>query len=468
MKVLFYSLSLFFIFFSVSCSSKKNSASLHSLVSTQIKNDSTITFFGKVYVKKTIEASSLLKTDFIGSIIQNELNDFSSGININKPIYFTVHGLLQKQGFPEEITIYSELKSKDSLCDKISSLGYFLKHKEGVSFVEKPLFSILINDDVALFHYGKPIGLKKLQQKMTASEEVAKPISINIDKSLKSTSFISLTAHLKNIHVLQSKMSSLSPKNQGAIEALLSDAFLSATVVDKLNEFQVNIAHLFNEKLKHKCFLTSGDFIKLDDAMYNSHCTYHLDPVKADAFIATYYPEFLEKIIGSRIELQFALLSLGKSPIASLTNGNGSVSFGLTDAMAFNCFSLCNEFDENKSITKIIYSSLPALLGSRFSTSETGNKFFLKSSNQGCSLKSNKLPSDFGIKGVDFYYVPSQQTKSESGFTTLLRENSSFVRIQVSNDDSKIIIRGKNKNKTMFEQVVDYFMNQYTSGNLSI
>ena len=83
-------------------------------------------------------------------------------------------------------------------------------------------------------------------------------------------------------------------------------------------------------------------------------------------------------------------------------------------------------------------------------------------------MKSNKVPADFGIKGVDFYYVPSQQTKSESGFTTLLRENSSFVRIQVSNDDSKIIIRGKNKNKTMFEQVVDYFMNQYTSGNLSI
>jgi hypothetical protein len=443
---------LLFVLLITSCSEKEKTKTVEESFVSYISNSTTSIIFGKVVLKDFINNLQYNDLPKLNVLLSKEVTTISKGFNLNEPIYFSIDSLLQQDGYPSEICLLMKVKNKDSLADKLSSLGYLIEPgKEKFTVIGKNL-SGLITNNLAIIQISKHASKESVNNILT---KTFSPLNEDIKTFLDKKSTFSIHIHLENLQKLLDKQSlerSLSKKAE--LIALYKNSFINADFNLKNENLIGDILFNFNNSLKKRLFFKNNAQQNLSKIVKNDFvCGIGLaiDPLKTDLFINDFYPSLITELTSRNLTIQLALMSLGNKPISNLTGGDIAFAFHNLGNPTFN-ITLGNKADEIRSISTP-YLSMINLPNLHFEGNILSNTVSAKNQviNYNCDKNS----------GFIFVYDSKNDSKPRP-----LNDNTKFLdaiaslTITLNNNEGTIVLKGKKQDEGLLHQIVKMYLTE--------
>ena len=441
---------LFVFILSNACSDKEKTKTTEDAFVSYVDNSPSSTFFGKVVLKEFIENMDYKSLPKLNVLISKEVSTISKGLDLNEPIYFAVDSLLQKDGSPSGIYVFLKVKNKDSLADKLSSMGYLIEPSEKNLNVMGKHLSGQISNNFAVLHLSKYASKNTINQ---AIQKTALPVNSNIKSIIKRKSAFSLHVHLEHIQqIIDNVLIERAASKKNELIALYKNSFISMDFNLKKETLIGEIKFDFNSSLKKRLFFKQNAQLNLANVAKNDFVSgigLSIDPLKTDLFINDFYPSLLMELSKNNLSLQLALMSLGDRPISNLISGE--VGFAYHNASSPTCsIELGNKASE---IKKLGASYLPYLnvSGLHFEGNLLSNTSLTKNTSFEYFKKSNDgLFIVYDSKNDEKIRTLTDNTKFLDAISTIL--------FTLNNEGGKIIIKGKNPNQKLLHQIASMYL----------
>lgn len=459
----FYLLSSICILLISSCSSDPASVGLSEKFSTYASTNSKVIFSGKVHVKTILEDADYRHIPKLNNLIAKELREFNQGIHLDSGLYFSIEGLLDMHGNPSEINVFAQMKNKDSIQDKIASLGLILEKGKNVDVAIGNSYGIGICGDDVVFHYQQQGEILPTQfQQLFKQLNQTKATDINPVKSTSKHAF-EFTTHLNHVYELYAKAGqiNLAPIKQKEVKSLLHEASLATTVDFEGGGITIQTKHHFGESLRKRMFFKASSTSEIKQlAKGKSHIglAMHFDPLKIQTLFEDFDPTFFERLAEKNGSFSLGLMALGKRPISNLLGGQlAMVYFGETDSHSASIV-LGDERKALSGMTRSFFASNPM-----YALNISEHQIVATSKNHTSSQKSLVIPSfcrDFGQHGIDFFFDVRGFNHHQSSLSQQYPFISviDWMRFSMDNEGSTLRIQGIDKSKGILKQVVDLYV----------
>ena len=457
-------LFLMLVTFLTSCSNEAKERNLKEKFNQYANQNQQVIFSGKINIKDILQNADYQHIPKLNNLISKEILEFNQGIHIDSGIYFSVEGLLDHEGNPLEVHVFATLKNKDSIQDKIASLGLMLEHGKNLDYALGNSYGVGIQGNVVVFHFQKQ-GAITQNQFSTIFQRLnqVKALAINNQSFTKGT--IELHTHIDHIYELykQNHAISLDKIKLKEVEQLLKNATLTTTLTFEGGGITIKTKHHFSESLKKRMIFDShaaNSLGSLAKGNVTLGVSMHLDPMKIQTLIEDFNPDFFEELGQTHGNIAFGMLALGNRPVSNLLGGQLTLLYYGEDNSHSAYIALG---DEGKSISHLMHSF--------FSTNPLYNlnihekAVVATSKTHVISQQQLILPvfaNDFGTHGFDLFMdVTEYNSKqpvlvSEYPFLNVI----SWVKITATNEGSTIRIQGKDSEQGILKQVVDLYVEQ--------
>lgn len=435
-----------------SCSEEEKTKTVEESFVSYITNSTTSIMFGKVVLNDFINNLQYKDLPKLNVLLSKEILTISKGFDLNEPIYFSVDSLLEQDGYPSEICLLMKVKNKDSLADKLSSLGYLIEpSKDKISVIGTNLSGIITNSlaIIQISKYASKESVNNIQTKTLL------PLNEEIKTFLAKKSTFSVHIHLENLQKLLDKQSlERSFTKKAELIALYKNSFINADFNLKNENLIGDIQFNFNNSLKKRLFFKNDAQQNLTKIVKNDFVSgigLAIDPLKTDLFINDFYPSFITELTSSNLTIQLALTSLGNKPISNLTGGDIAFAIHNLGNPTFN-ITLGNKADEIRRISTP-YLSMINLPNLHFEGNTLTNTISIK----------NEVPNSNTEKNVGFIFV--YDSKNDSKIRTL-NENTKFLdaisnlTISINNNGGKVILKGKKQEEGLLHQIASMYLKE--------
>lgn len=439
-------------FFITACSENEKTVKIDDSFASYVSNNSSTIFFGKIVFKDFIENLEFRDLPKLNILLSKEVSTLSKGLDLKDPIYFTVDNLLQSDGTPSNIFLFIKVKNQDSLADKFSSLGYLIERNENELDILGENLSGKITPKLAIIHLSKKASKKTIS---IAFKKIDLPIHAQVKKILNNKSSFSAHLHLENMQRLldnQSLKRSISKKEE--LIGLYRNSFITSDFHLKAEKIIGNIQFAFNTSLKKRLFFNEKAVENLDPlttSEFISGLGISIHPLKADLFIADFYPSFFSDLTQNNFTLQLALLSLGQTPISNFTDGN--LAFAYYNLKAPSCqIHLGSKASEIKRLGTPYLSSI-----------DIPNLHFEGNILTSLSSQTHQYNPYSKFKKTGFYFI--YESKNDTQLRTLndglkFLDVISTISITLNNDGGTIQLTGKKKKEGLLHQIANIYIEE--------
>ncbi len=458
-------LLLLFLVFLTACSEEKKDRSLSEKFNTYSKQNEAVIFSGKIYLNSILKNVDYQHIPKINKLISSELKAFKQGIYLDSGVYFSIEGLLQATGKPSIIHVFATVKNKDSIREKIASLGLLVEHTKNLDYAIGPDFSIGIQDDIVLLRYQEQGAItahdfyrlfQQLNKKVVSATE-----TIQQEKSTA----IQITTHLEHLYQLYAKNVgvTLGELQQKELKTLLRDACLTTSLKFESGGITIDTKHHFSAALKKRLFFdatATNAISKLAPGKATAGLSMHLQPLKIQTLLEDFSPDLLQQIASMHGNIALGMMALGNRPVTNLFGGKlAFMYFGTSDSHSFY-LDLGEQGKSISELTRSLFATNPL-----YTLSIQENEISATSKNHVSNIQRVKLPSyanDFGTHGIDFfldvadYNVKQPALVGEYPFM----EAISWVKVSVTNEGSTIRIQGKDTKIGVLKQITTVYLNK--------
>lgn len=434
------------------CSEDDKTISVEDSFASYVSNNSSTLVFGKIVLKDFIDNIAFNDLPKLNVLLTKEVATLSKGLDLKESIYFSLDSLFQPDGTPIDFYIFLKVKNKDSLADKLSSLGYLIEAKEQELEVSGENLSGKITSSLAIIHLSKNASKKTIARAFKKTEQ---PIQAQVKKIISKKSSFSAHLHLENMQRMLDKQSLERPiSKKEELIALYKNSFIATDFHLKSENFIGDIQFSFNSSLKKRLFFNEHAIKNLRDLTTNEFVSgvgLSIDPMKADLFISDFYPSLLSDLTQNNFTIQLALLSLGQTPISNLTNGNVAIAYHNMSAPTCQVH-LGKKANEIKKLGTPYLSAL-----------NIPNLHFEENKLTNLISPPKKNTPDSKIKKSGFFFI--YDSKHDTRLRTLndglkFLDIISTISIVLDNNGGTIHLKGKKKNEGLLHQIAEVYIEE--------
>ena len=462
MRLIPVSLTLLVLFsFVTSCSEVTKERSLNEKFTAYANHNHSVIISGNVKVQAFLDNADFKHIPKLNNLISKELTAFKQGIYLDSGLYFSIEGLLGSQGNPSEVNVFAPLKNKDSIREKIASLGLLLEHGKNLDYALGPNFGIGIQENVVLFHYQEQ-GTITSKTFSSIFQRLNKKARNNVS-NMTTNDALRISTHLDHIYKLYQKNNAitLDKLKQKEVEKLLSNAKLSTTLTFEKGGITINTKHQFSENLKKRMIFDASsntNYAKLAHGKATLGLSMHLDPLKIQTMLEDFNPEFFEQLGAMQGNIALGILAMGDRPVSNLLGGQLAFVYYGSDDSHSAYLTLGDEGRSISNLTRSFFSNNPMY------NLIIHEKEIAATSKNHTSNRTNlilpRFANDFGSHGIDFFFDIHNFNQNQP---TLVDEYPflrviSWIKITATNDGSTIRIQGNHPNKGILKQVVDAYI----------
>jgi hypothetical protein len=439
-------------FLFASCSEVEKTKSVEDSFVSFMSNSPSSIIYGKVVLKDFITNLHYQDLPKLNVLFAKEVETITKGFDLKEPIYYTVDSLLQQDGSPTGMYLFFKVKDKDSLANKLSTLGYLIEPTEEKLYVIGEHISGQIDKHLAVIHLSSYASKKSVLQ---AIEKCKSPINNQIKKNLSNSNALSVHIYLEHLQRLLDNQSLERPvSKRDELLALYKNSFITIDFKFQQEKFLGDIVFDFNPALKRRLFFdtkAAENVAQIAKNDFVSGLGISIKSMKADLFINDFYPSLISNLAGSNLSTQMAIMMLGDKPISNFTNGNL--------AFAYHDFGIptCNIELGNKA-KEIQKMSTPYLTYLNFGQLRFEGSNFLNTT----LSKTNSLPNTTkNNTGFFFFY----NSKNDSHIRKLDDDTKfldaiSSILFYLNNEGGKIEIHGKKQKEGLLHQIANMYLKE--------
>lgn len=454
-----------------SCSKNFSDRSAQQFLSAYMKENKQVVVFGKIDFKQIMEKADYQNIPKAAVLLKSEMKQYEASLDLSQGICFAIEGPFGKKATPAKSLIFAKVKSMDSLCSKITSLGLMLQEEGDMKYVQDNEVSIGVKEHLAIFiaKKGKYDGKKELKDAFEKSEK--DPSNGKAEQILNQKNGDILTGiSFENLYATSNtSLEGLPPAKKQELEELVSDSYIQSRISFEKGQAVFESKNLFSNSLMNRVFFRkdSGGAIlsKLGTGNARLGLTMNVDMNKMESFLEDFAPDFKRNLTRISFQMQLVMSTLGDKPLTNLLNGElGLVMTGdmmhdgslVPDANIYIGLG-----KKGKDIKEILSAFLPG--GSVYDmqvsvTDEQITVYSGKSTGSGLSIPA--FASEFGKDGFTAFVNFEGMDLQSMGLQKEIKALYAFrdIMITMDNRGSKMVITGKNDHENILKQVVNVYV----------
>ncbi len=480
MKLLLKSLFMLPLLLLFVACGKKNDLSAESAISAIIAKNEKIISFGHISPLEILNKSGVQKLPTINLLVGAQIALWEKGIDLEKPIYYAIEGLNPEQ----DLTTYAVLnvKNKDSLNDVIAEMGYTMEKHANFMYYQENDVTFGYDEHILIVlikkgeYDGKTILAKTFE---TAKGDLSEGKVADIlaeEGDLVSGMSIERVFNLSNPLI-----GNLTEKQKNEFTELTTDGYIQSALTFENGEMRWTSKNLYSDELKDRFYTDKGPIDKLENRLKGGNAwmglSVNIDMKKTNDFINEFAPNFFKEIAKNlSSEAKLLMLSLGDKAMSKLLSGEfaivktGNPSKTLDMSKSFSGF-IGNGSD--KSLLPMIMD-IAAKKNNDFNdltekvkfTNRAGYVAFnAKDDNDNRPIKLPAFATNFG-KSSMYFFVDFQEMSKQINlpYDFQIVGLFDYLFIDGTRDETTMVIKAKNPNKNILQQITDFYMKMYLSG----
>lgn len=467
--------------FIVSCKSNENEdRELKAYVSSFLKDNKKAVAFGSSTLKGILDKTNFQSNDMLAAILGDQLNKLNSAFDLDQPVYFVAEGPLDKDGRPEVLNLFLELRSEDSLRMELEDRSFVLDSVKNVRFVDDGSFVLAFDKNIAIANVNwseNEVKTSKLAKELfdRSSKEMS---GGEIDEILGKEGDIVFGVSLENLYeTSDTDLNKLDKDIQDEIAALVKGSFVETVARFENGAAIVETKNKFNQKLKDELFFKSSapsgfmDKLNKGEGEMIAGVSINLDVDKMEKFYAKYSPETLEELTGMLGGANRLISAFSGGPILSKFV-DGNFGFSLVGNPSTDSYSM-NAYAGTTATGKELVAGLSMMPEEIELKKEASGVYGSFTSNPGSTSKA-KLPKgceNFGKKGitafVNFANQDSQEfavkllTKDQYAGGYRLMEIVEYATFEYDETGGRLYIKAKKGQENVLKQLFDVMMQDF-------
>lgn len=458
---------------------KKNDLSAESALSAIIAKNDKIISFGHISPLQLLNKSGVQKLPKINLLVGTQIALWEKGIDLERPIYYAVEGL----NVAQEMTTYAVLniKNKDSLNDVIAEMGYTLeKHVDFMYYQENDVtFGYDDHILIMLVKKGDYDGKTLLAQTFETAKgdlsegKVADILATEGDL----VSGMSIERIFKQSNPL---IGTLTEKQKNELSELTNDGYIQSALSFENGEMRWTSKNLYSDELKDRFYTEKGPISGVENRLKGGNAwmglALNIDMKKTNDFINEFAPNFFKEIAKNlSSEAKLLMLSLGDKALSKLLSGEfafvktGNPEKTLDMSKNFSGFigngsdkSLLPMIMDIAAQKNYVFKNLTEKV--QFTNRPGYVAFKAKEDNDNRPVKLPGFATNFGKSSIYFFVDFKEMTKqfelpNELQIMTIL----DYALVDGTRDETIMVIKAKDSNKNILQQIADFYMKQFTS-----
>lgn len=458
---------------------KKNDLSAESALSAIIAKNDNIISFGHISPLQLLNKSGVQKLPKINLLVGAQIALWEKGIDLERPIYYAVEGL----NVAQDMTTYAVLniKNKDSLNDVIAEMGYTLeKHADFMYYQENDVtFGYDDHILIMLIKTGDYDGKNLLAQTFETAKgdlsegKVADILATEGDL----VSGMSIERIFKQSNPL---IGTLTEKQKNELSELTNDGFIQSALTFENGEMRWTSKNLYSDELKDRFYTEKGPISGVKNRLKGGNVwmglALNIDMKKTNDFINEFAPNFFKEIAKNlSSEAKLLMLSLGDKALSKLLSGEfavvktGNATKTLDMTQNFSGFigngsdkSLLPMIMDIAAQKNYVFKNLTEKV--QFTNRPGYVAFKAKEDNDNRPVKLPAFATNFGKSSIYFFVDFKEMTKqfelpNELQIMTIL----DYALVDGTRDETIMVIKAKDPNKNILQQIADFYMKQFTS-----
>lgn len=458
---------------------KKNDLSAESALSAIIAKNDKIISFGHISPLQLLNKSGVQKLPKINLLVGAQIALWEKGIDLERPIYYAVEGL----NVAQEMTTYAVLniKNKDSLNDVIAEMGYTLeKHADFMYYQENDVtFGYDDHILIMLVKKGDYDGKTLLEQTFETAKgdlsegKVADILATEGDL----VSGMSIERIFKQSNPL---IGTLTEKQKNELSELTNDGYIQSALSFENGEMRWTSKNLYSDELKDRFYTEKGPISGVKNRLKGGNAwmglALNIDMKKTNDFINEFAPNFFKEIAKNlSSEAKLLMLSLGDKALSKLLSGEfafvktGNPEKTLDMSKNFSGFigngsdkSLLPMIMDIAAQKNYVFKNLTEKV--QFTNRPGYVAFKAKEDNDNRPVKLPGFATNFGKSSIYFFVDFKEMTKqfelpNELQIMTIL----DYALVDGTRDETIMVIKAKDSNKNILQQIADFYMKQFTS-----
>lgn len=458
---------------------KKNDLSAESALSAIIAKNDKIISFGHISPLQLLNKSGVQKLPKINLLVGAQIALWEKGIDLERPIYYAVEGL----NVAQEMTTYAVLniKNKDSLNDVIAEMGYTLeKHADFMYYQENDVtFGYDDHILIMLVKKGDYDGKTLLAQTFETAKgdlsegKVADILATEGDL----VSGMSIERIFKQSNPL---IGTLTEKQKNELSELTNDGYIQSALSFENGEMRWTSKNLYSDELKDRFYTEKGPISGVKNRLKGGNAwmglALNIDMKKTNDFINEFAPNFFKEIAKNlSSEAKLLMLSLGDKALSKLLSGEfafvktGNPEKTLDMSKNFSGFigngsdkSLLPMIMDIAAQKNYVFKNLTEKV--QFTNRPGYVAFKAKEDNDNRPVKLPGFATNFGKSSIYFFVDFKEMTKqfelpNELQIMTIL----DYALVDGTRDETIMVIKAKDSNKNILQQIADFYMKQFTS-----
>lgn len=458
---------------------KKNDLSAESALSAIIAKNDKIISFGHISPLQLLNKSGVQKLPKINLLVGAQIALWEKGIDLERPIYYAVEGL----NVAQEMTTYAVLniKNKDSLNDVIAEMGYTLeKHADFMYYQENDVtFGYDDHILIMLVKKGDYDGKTLLAQTFETAKgdlsegKVADILATEGDL----VSGMSIERIFKQSNPL---IGTLTEKQKNELSELTNDGYIQSALSFENGEMRWTSKNLYSDELKDRFYTEKGPISGVKNRLKGGNAwmglALNIDMKKTNDFINEFAPNFFKEIAKNlSSEAKLLMLSLGDKALSKLLSGEfafvktGNPEKTLDMSKNFSGFigngsdkSLLPMIMDIAAQKNYVFKNLTEKV--QFTNRPGYVAFKAKEDNDNRPVKLPGFATNFGKSSIYFFVDFKEMTKqfelpNELQIMTIL----DYALVDGTRDETIMVIKVKDSNKNILQQIADFYMKQFTS-----
>ena len=458
---------------------KKNDLSAESALSAIIAKNDKIISFGHISPLQLLNKSGVQKLPKINLLVGAQIALWEKGIDLERPIYYAVEGL----NVAQEMTTYAVLniKNKDSLNDVIAEMGYTLeKHADFMYYQENDVtFGYDDHILIMLVKKGDYDGKTLLAQTFETAKgdlsegKVADILATEGDL----VSGMSIERIFKQSNPL---IGTLTEKQKNELSELTNDGYIQSALSFENGEMRWTSKNLYSDELKDRFYTEKGPISGVKNRLKGGNAwmglALNIDMKKTNDFINEFAPNFFKEIAKNlSSEAKLLMLSLGDKALSKLLSGEfafvktGNPEKTLDMSKNFSGFigngsdkSLLPMIMDIAAQKNYVFKNLTEKV--QFTNRPGYVAFKAKEDNDNRPVKLPGFATNFGKISIYFFVDFKEMTKqfelpNELQIMTIL----DYALVDGTRDETIMVIKAKDSNKNILQQIADFYMKQFTS-----
>jgi hypothetical protein len=465
-KILFVVIGALLLF---SCGNSKDSRTPGEYLSAFVKSNPAVVTFGKIDLNALLEKAEYKKLPKVGVILNGYLNELKGSINLKTPILFAMEGPFLEDGTPSSVYTFIETVNSDTLAAKITQQGYDIEEDRGMHFFSEGniAFGTKKNLTVIISKKGD-FDAKALLHK--TFDDCQKDLAEGrIDEILDEEADFVAGVSVQNLYATSNtELKELSTDKKKQVDEMVKDSYILTTLDFEDGQIVMSTRNMFSDALMDKMFLRSdhdaGIVERLGSGIPTFGFSMNMDMRKLQNFLETYSPNTLKELgasAGGPVAMMMAMggkdmiNNIFTGEIGGVLVGSPNIDEGMSD---FNFFVGLGK--QGKMMAEDGKIFLDAMGMQEVKLDQKGlwvssNKAYAASS--GGKLQLPEGCTNFGTKGVHLFLnldgvdLSSFEFENEQKIIYLIK----YIRFEMDNDGSMLLIKAKKGNENMLKQAID-------------